>query len=72
MFRSMSRKGTPADNILIESFHSSLKSENFYINHQINSFNYIVIDIIEKYIKNYIDNQIQQKLGSLSPVKYRE
>ncbi|TWP02964.1 hypothetical protein EUA35_21545 [Bacillus subtilis] len=26
---SMSRKGTPADNASIESFHSSLKSETF-------------------------------------------
>ncbi|XLG09400.1 Hypothetical protein ACI5QM_00880 [Bacillus subtilis] len=29
---SMSRKGTPADNASIESFHSSLKSETFYLN----------------------------------------
>ena len=29
IIRSMSRKGTPADNAPIESFHSSLKSETF-------------------------------------------
>lgn len=28
---SMSRKGTPADNALIESFHLTLKSESFYL-----------------------------------------
>lgn len=28
---SMSRKGTPADNAPIESFHSTLKSETFYL-----------------------------------------
>lgn len=28
---SMSRKGTPADNSRIETFHSSLKSETFYL-----------------------------------------
>ncbi|KAB2486507.1 transposase family protein, partial [Priestia endophytica] len=28
---SMSRKGTPADNASIESFHSSLKTETFYL-----------------------------------------
>nr|CCP89165.1 putative transposase insk for insertion sequence element is150 [Staphylococcus aureus] len=52
----MSRKGTPADNAPIESFHSLLKSETFYINNQLNSSNHIVIDIVE----------------NLSPVKYRE
>ena len=68
----MSQKGTSADNAPIESFHSSLKSETFYINNQLNSSNHIVIDIVEKYIKNYNNNRIQQKLGYLSPVKYRE
>ena len=72
IIRSMSRKGTPADNAPIESFHSSLKSETLYINNQLNSSNHIVIDIVEKYIKNYNNNRIQQKLGYLSPVKYRE
>ncbi|MBC3076870.1 IS3 family transposase [Staphylococcus epidermidis] len=71
IIRSMSRKGTPADNAPIESFHSSLKSETFYINNELNRSNHIVIDIVEKYIKNY-NNRIQQKLGYLSPVKYRE
>ncbi|MCG1697827.1 IS3 family transposase [Staphylococcus epidermidis] len=72
IIRSMSRKGTPAYNAPIESFHSSLKSETFYINNQLNRSNHIVIDIVEKYIKNYNNNRIQQKLGYLSPVKYRE
>ena len=71
IIRSMSRKGTPADNASIESFHSSLKSKIFYINNQFNNSNNIVIDIVEKYIKNY-NNRIQQKLGYLPPVKYRE
>lgn len=72
IIRSMSRKGTPADNAPIESFHSSLKSETFYINNELNRSNHIVIDIVEKYIKNYNNNRIQQKLGFLSPVKYKE
>ena len=50
----MSRKGTPADNAPIESFHSSLKSETFYINNELNRSNHIVIDIVEKYIKTII------------------
>ena len=72
IIRSMSRKGTPADNAPIESFHSSLKCETFYINNELNSSNQIVIDIVENYIKNYNNNRIQQKLGYLSPRKYRE
>ncbi|MGC7749877.1 IS3 family transposase, partial [Staphylococcus epidermidis] len=56
---------------------SSLKSETFYINNELNHSNHIVIDIVEKYIKNNNNNnnnnnRIQQKLGYLSPVKYRE
>ncbi len=31
--RSMSRKGTPADNACIEWFHSALKTETFYLHH---------------------------------------
>ncbi|RIL21430.1 IS3 family transposase, partial [Staphylococcus gallinarum] len=72
IIRSMSRKGTPADNAPIESFHSSLKCETFYINNELNCSNQIVIDIVENYIKNYNNNRIQQKLGYLSPIKYRE
>ncbi|MBD6792420.1 hypothetical protein F1Z09_00765, partial [Staphylococcus aureus] len=52
--RSMSRKGTPADNAPIESFHSSLKSETFYINNQLNNSNHIVIDIVENTLKTII------------------
>ncbi len=36
------------------------------------TLNQIVIDIVENYIKNYNNNRIQQKLGYLAPVKYRE
>lgn len=64
----MSRKGTPADNAPMESFHSTLKCETFYLNNELKSSNYIVIDIVE----NYNNFRIQQKLGYLSPVKFRE
>ncbi|RAK43575.1 IS3 family transposase [Macrococcus epidermidis] len=72
IIRSMSRKATPADNACIECFHSSLKSETFYLNSERNSSNYIVKEIVEKYIKNYNENRIQQKLGYLSPIEYRK
>ncbi|MBL0848473.1 MULTISPECIES: IS3 family transposase [Mammaliicoccus] len=72
IIRSMSRKGTPADNAPIESFHSSLKCETFYLNSELNSSNDIVIDIVENYIKNYNKVRIQQKLGYLSPIEFRK
>ena len=64
----MSRKGTPADNAPIESFHSSLKSETFYINNELNRSNHIVIDIVEKYIKTIIIIEFN-KTRLLSPCK---
>ncbi|RIN87910.1 IS3 family transposase, partial [Mammaliicoccus sciuri] len=70
--RSMSRKGTPADNAPIEYFHASLKCETFYLNSELRSSNTIVIDIVENYIENYNKVRIQQKLGYLSPIEYRE
>ncbi len=70
--RSMSRKGTPADNAPIECFHSSLKCETFYLNNELNSSNDIVIDIVENYIENYNKIRIQQKLGYLSPLEFRK
>jgi len=72
IIRSMSRKATPADNACIECFHSSLKSETFHLNNERYSSNYIVKEIVEKYIKNYNENRIQQKLGYLSPIEYRK
>ncbi|GED02953.1 hypothetical protein BAT02nite_25970 [Bacillus atrophaeus] len=47
---SMSRKGTPADNASIESFHSSLKSETFYLN----SIDRMTTAISERTVKEYI------------------
>ena len=71
IIRSMSRKGTPADNAPIESFHSSLKCEAFYIKDEVITSSSIVIQIVENYIKYYNENRIQQKLDYLSPVEYR-
>lgn len=68
----MSRKSTPADNAPIERFHSSLKCETFYLNNELNNSTFIVKDIVEKYIENYNNNRIQQKLSYLSPVQYRK
>ncbi|WP_199897323.1 IS3 family transposase [Listeria grayi] len=72
VIRSMSRKGTPADNAPIECFHSSLKCETFYLMTEPIGSTISVIDIVQNYINNYNKNRIQQKLGYLSPVQYRE
>ncbi|MEB4859936.1 IS3 family transposase, partial [Priestia megaterium] len=69
---SMSRKVTPADNASIESFHSSLKSETFYLD----ELTYTTTTIVEQTVKNYItyynNARIQTKLNNQSPVQYRQ
>lgn len=69
---SMSRKGTPADNSPIETFHSSLKSETFYLDGIHSTSNACVIRIVEEYIHYYNNIRIQTKLNNQSPVKYRQ
>ncbi|MBC1752035.1 IS3 family transposase [Listeria seeligeri] len=72
IIRSMSRKGTPSDNAPIESFHSSLKSETFYLHKEPIGSNNIVIDIVENYIYFWNNQRILAKLGYLSPIDYRK
>ena len=67
----MSRKGIPSDNVPIESFHSTQKSETFYLNPELKSFNFIVSQTVINYIKYYDNERIQEKLGYVSPVQFR-
>ncbi|UYO37222.1 IS3 family transposase [Bacillus zhangzhouensis] len=64
---SMSRRGNCWDNAVIESFHSSLKSEEFMFT----KFNSIsekdVRQRIDHYIKYYNEERIQEKLGYHAP-----
>jgi len=69
---SMSRKGTPADNAPIESFHSSLKCETFYLDDLKYTTTAIVVKTVEEYIYYYNNIRIQTKLNNQSPVEYRE
>jgi putative transposase len=69
---SMSRKGTPADNASIESFHSSLKSETFYLDELRSTTTAIVEQTVENYIHYYNHIRIQAKLNNQPPVKYRQ
>ncbi|WP_139210399.1 IS3 family transposase, partial [Priestia endophytica] len=72
MTMSMSRKGTPADNASIESFHSSLKTETFYLDNLTCTTTAIVKQIVEDYITYYNNIRIQTKLNNQSPVQYRK
>ncbi|MGX7420403.1 IS3 family transposase [Carnobacterium gallinarum] len=63
-------KELPSDNVPIESFHSSLKSETFYLNKEPIGSNNIAIDIVKNYIKFWNNKRILTKLGHLSPVDY--
>ncbi|MDM5299021.1 IS3 family transposase [Bacillus pumilus] len=69
---SMSRKGTPADNATIESFHSSLKSETFYLNSIDRTTTTIVERTVIEYIHYYNNIRIQTKLNNQSPINYRQ
>ena len=72
IIRSMSRKGTPADNAPIESFHSTLKSETFSIQPELGCSTTSVIETVQNFIKYYNEKRIQQKYGYLSPIDYRK
>ena len=69
--RSMSRKGTPADNACIEWFHSVLKSETFYLHNWRNLTKDSITDIVKNYIIFYNETRIQQRLNDQSPVDCR-
>lgn len=70
--RSMSHKGTPADNAPIESFHSCLKVETFYNHKEPIGSNNIVIEMVKNYINFWNNKRIFTKLGNRSPVDYRK
>ncbi|NRS52159.1 IS3 family transposase, partial [Brevibacillus sp. HB2.2] len=67
---SMSRKGNCHDNAVIESFHSSLKSEEFASPKREILTNLMVMEKVENYICFYNQDRIQEKLNYLSPYEY--
>lgn len=69
---SMSRKGNCHDNAVIESFHSSLKSEGFNTLSRGSINNIKVVQIVNQYMYDYNNKRIQAKLNYLSPIEYRE
>lgn len=69
---SMSRKGNCFDNAVIESFHSTLKSEEFYSQPQEHLTNPIVVEKVRNFIYYYNQIRLQAKLNYLSPREFRE
>ncbi len=56
----MSRKGTPLDNAVIESFHSLLKKETLYNNNNIKNIDEY-IELVKRWLKFYNEDRIRQK-----------
>ena len=69
IFQSMSRKGNCYDNSVMENFFGILKQEMYY-GTTYYSFDELK-EAIERYIKYYNETIIKEKLGWMSPVKYR-
>ena len=69
---SMSRKGMPADNAIIETFHASLKCETFYLEGLLRTTNDVVVQTVQAYINYDNHTRILAKLNHLSPVEYRK
>lgn len=69
---SMSRKGNCLDNAVIESFHSSLKSEEFGDTQQrVHLPNSIVLEKVQSYIYYYNYIRPFKKLNCHTPVEFR-
>ncbi|QGH34241.1 IS3 family transposase [Gracilibacillus salitolerans] len=68
---SMSRKGNCFDNAVIESFHSSLKSEEFNTQNRVHLTNSIVLEKVESYMYYYNYIRPFTKLNCHSPVEFR-
>lgn len=67
---SMSRRGNCWDNAVIESFQSSLKSEEFQYTKFNSLSNQETIERVITYLNDYNEERIQEKLGYLTPIKY--
>lgn len=68
---SMSRKGNCFDNAVIESFHSSLKSEEFSTQQREHLTNSIVLEKVETYMYYYNYIRPFKKLNCHTPVEFR-
>lgn len=72
IIQSMSRKGTPLDNAVIESFFGTMKSELIYNPTRSFENSEELIEELHKWIVYYNTERIQLKLGYEVPVKYKK
>ena len=66
---SVSYKGSSVDNAPIESWFSALKCESLYLTSPRNKT--MAIEMIDEYIYFYNHNRLQEQLGELTPLEYR-
>ena len=70
IIQSISAKGSSVDNVPIESFFSTLKSECIYL---IKNLKVKDIDeTIDKFIEYYNNERLQEKIKELTPFEFRE
>ena len=70
IIQSISAKGSSVDNVPIESFFSTLKSECIYL---IKNLKVKDIDeTIDKFIEYYNNERLQEKIKELTPLEFRE
>lgn len=70
IIQSISAKGSSVDNVPIESFFSTLKSECIYL---IKNLKYAQIEnVIDKFIYYYNNERLQEKIKELTPLEFRE
>lgn len=69
VFQSMSRKATCLDNAAMESFFHILKCETVY-SHHFETYEELLTAVTE-WIHYYNYQRIKEKLGGMSPVRYR-
>ena len=70
IIQSISAKGSSVDNVPIESFFSTLKSECIYL---IKNLKVKDIDVtIDKFIEYYNNERLQEKIKELTPFEFRE
>ena len=69
--RSMSRKGTPLDNAVIESFHSRLKNEILYNDNTYNNLKDLKQAVFD-WIWFYNNKRIKGKRKNIQYINYKE
>ena len=57
------------DNAPIESWFSALKTESIYLKDQLSEDE--MIAIVDRYVKYYNEERLQEKIKELAPIKYR-